>query len=97
MLDPQWVEKYWSEQAQVDEADPDRLGFITGDGHHFRVGSAGRVWTRGFGGLRWLVTFDDGRRIETTNLWTQGLVPLEFRERFSVRASVEELDYAPLE
>jgi hypothetical protein len=33
---------------------------------------------RGFGGARYKIQMNDGRIIETTNLWTNGIIPEEF-------------------
>lgn len=33
---------------------------------------------RGFGGRKFVIQFNDGRKITTTNLWNQGEIPEEF-------------------
>jgi len=36
---------------------------------------------RGFDGRRFKIKFNNDKKIETTNLWTQGEIPKRFRER----------------
>jgi len=36
---------------------------------------------RGFGGTKFTVQFNDGRLVETTNLWCSGAIPTHFRTR----------------
>jgi len=36
---------------------------------------------RGFNGQKFRIKFDDGKIIETTNLWHQGTIPERFRNR----------------
>lgn len=59
--------------------------FIAGDrrcvrvsGRHFYIGDESPDWgnsCKGFGGARFTIRFDDGREVETTNLWHQGEIP----------------------
>jgi hypothetical protein len=60
-------------------------GGIIVDGRHYRVGPDSRDgWDgvfRGFGGRPFVVLLNDGRRIVTDNLWTQGVIPARFRGR----------------
>ena len=60
-------------------------GGIVVDGTHYRVGPESRDgWNgvfRGFGGRRFVVLLNDGRRIVTDSLWTQGVIPARFRGR----------------
>lgn len=53
------------------------------DGTHYVVcrETNERAAFRGFGGHRFRIRFEDGREIETTNLWCQGRIP----ERFATR------------
>lgn len=44
---------------------------------------------KGFNGQRFVVLFDDGRRVETTNLWSQGEIPERFRARLPDNARFE--------
>ncbi|KKL18200.1 hypothetical protein LCGC14_2477900 [marine sediment metagenome] len=52
------------------------------EGKHYVVGredQSGSDQGRGFGGAYFSIVTDDGRTIETTNLWHQGTVPGHFR------------------
>jgi hypothetical protein len=57
---------------------------------HYRVGrepkSATPSFCKGFGGQRFKIKFLDGRLIETTNLWHQGVIPKRFYDRFPINA-----------
>lgn len=70
-----WLEK--CEPALRDDPNTARI-----NGQHYIIGDerAGPEW-RGFSGRRWVIEFNDGRRVETTNLWAQGSIPLAFHER----------------
>ena len=47
--------------------------------------------TRGYGGTRFNITFNDGKKIETTNLIHLGVVPRDYREKFGEpNATIEE-------
>jgi hypothetical protein len=43
---------------------------------------------RGFGGTKWIVRFNDGRTLRTSNLWSTGVVPEVFRERLPQNAEL---------
>ena len=36
---------------------------------------------RGFGGKQFIIIFNNGRRVTTTNLWHQGTIPPRFKDR----------------
>jgi hypothetical protein len=44
--------------------------------------------SRGHGGRAFIVTFIDGRKVRTTNLWHQGTIPERFRNRLQPNATV---------
>jgi hypothetical protein len=53
------------------------------DGVHYYVGkeeNCDKRW-KGFGGRRFKIRFHDGREVETDNLWCQGGIPAEFKDR----------------
>lgn len=62
------------------------------NGVHYHIGRedlpANSMW-RGFGGARSVIVFNDGRRIESRNLWTQGAIPERFKERLPDNATFE--------
>lgn len=75
---------YWRTLAETP-------GVVTADWHRYEIGDdrpglSGS--SRGFGGRRFVVRFDDGRVVETSNLWTQGIVPEWFRDRVTPNAAV---------
>lgn len=43
-------------------------------------------YEKGFGGKKFIIGFMDGRLIETTNLWHNGIVPMHFRDRIKDNA-----------
>lgn len=55
---------------------------------------------RGFGGARFSIRFDDGRCVETRNLWCQGSIPERFHDRLPNNAILlqeGERDYGPVD
>jgi hypothetical protein len=42
---------------------------------------------RGFDGALWLIKFNDGRKIRTTNLWHNGEIPEDYRSELPNNAS----------
>ena len=68
------------------------------DGRHYQIEpdrpnvSSGSL---GFGGGRFEIAFNDGRRVVTHNLWTQGEVPLHFRARLADNARFVERTKEP--
>jgi hypothetical protein len=57
-------------------------GGAAGGGTRMRVGLDKREpddW-KGFGGRKFIILFEDGRKVITTNLWSQGEIPKSFRE-----------------
>ncbi len=52
------------------------------NGTHYIVGDEDAPQSfRGFGGSLFLIQFDDGRRVATTNLWCQGEIPPALRDK----------------
>jgi len=76
---------FWTEKKRPDIKDSHR-SLRTPDGHHFWVGDEGKEGekryssTRGHAGRLFRIKFDDGRYVMSTNLWSQGLIPADFRE-----------------
>lgn len=52
---------------------------VVNGGHHW-IGNEKSSGFKGFGGAKWKIRFNDGREVETTNLWHQGTIPEHFRE-----------------
>jgi hypothetical protein len=59
---------------------------------HYHIGDekadGPKDW-RGHAGHPFRITFNDGRVVETTNLWAQGEIPEHFRDRLPPNAKVE--------
>lgn len=53
------------------------------DGSHYYIGieHPGHSAFQGFGGKKFIIKFNDGRKIVSTNLWHQGEIPSRFRDR----------------
>lgn len=61
-------------------------------GEAFNVGDeSSRGGFRGFGGARFVLLHEDGRRVATTNLWCLGRVPAHFRDRLPNNATFEQV------
>jgi hypothetical protein len=81
-----WLEKVrWREQGNS-------KAVVTETFKHYLIGSesvdASDCGFRGFGGRKFTVLFNDGRRVDTRNLWHQGTVPERFRDRLTPNAEV---------
>lgn len=61
------------------------------NGKHYQISNEDTSWAgfRGFGGAKFIVAFNDGRRLRTSNLWSQGDIPWWFRERLPDNATFE--------
>ena len=51
------------------------------DKWHYFIGDESKGGFRGFDGKRFKIRFNNGKEVETTNLWCQGEIPKRFRER----------------
>lgn len=50
------------------------------DGKHYSIGPENvGPFMRGMGGREFIIKFDDGRTVTTTNLWSQGSIPDNFK------------------
>lgn len=60
-------------------------------GRHYMIGreDAPEREPRGFLGQRFVIRFDSGKVVETTNLWSQGEIPGHFRQRLPDNATWE--------
>lgn len=52
-------------------------------GTHYWIGDENSSATRfrGFGGAKWVIKFNDGRVVKSTNLWCQSDIPDHFKDR----------------
>lgn len=70
---------FWLDHIEA----PNQLRYVRVDGKQYWIGDDDKTpskW-RGFGGARWDIEFFDGRRVITTNLWYNGVIPTHFRSR----------------
>lgn len=63
---------------------------VTPEYQHYVIGKGrGSASSKGFGGTKWVVTFHDGRIVQTDDLWQQGQVPEWLRDRFTANGTIE--------
>jgi hypothetical protein len=70
---------FWARYHERDKTDDNALVV---DGTHYVICRERPGGPRGFGGIRFKIEFNDGRMVETTNLWCQGDIPEEWRKLF---------------
>jgi len=87
---------FWGPGGDVDQIEPANRVVI--DGEHYMLGD-NTAGMKGFGGRRFDIEFFDGRRVTTTDLWFQGVIPPKWRERFpdNARFVQPEIDAVPRE
>ena len=81
--------EFWD--SKLDIKDDARTARV--DGRHYWIGredAPAYEGCRGFGGSLFIIKFHDGRRVESTNLWTQGVIPPSYRDRLPDNAVFEE-------
>lgn len=73
---------FWSKKVKSDKTEePYRVVIINGT--HYYIGDEdSQSGFRGFGGAKFYIEFNDGTKVETTNLWCQGEIPSLWREKF---------------
>ncbi|TMR92836.1 hypothetical protein [Nonomuraea basaltis] len=80
-------DRLWGPGGRADQTDPGRRVVI--DANLYLIGDGrGSHGFRGFGGHRFDIEFFDGRRVTTTDLWHQGVIPPKWRERYPNNARV---------
>ncbi len=67
---------FWLKKITMPEEDENRRVIVTGQ--HYMMG-ANTSGPKGFAGRRFAIHFNDGRTVETCNLWFQGEIPEKFR------------------
>lgn len=70
---------FWSDLIKV----ADHPNMVRVKAVHYQVcgdEGGGRAEFRGFGGRHFTIRFDDGRTVQTNNLWCQGGIPERFRQ-----------------
>lgn len=77
---------YWTRLliAHVDK----EVKYVVCNNRHYIIGDEDeKSLARGFGGRKFRITFFDGTVVHTTNLWSQGLIPIPFQHIFHNNAS----------
>ena len=72
-----WMKKV----ALASHGDPNA---VRAEGWHYYIGDESKsscASFRGFGGRKFVIRFNDGRVVTTTNLWCQGEIPPHFANR----------------
>lgn len=71
-----WQERYNYDQSHSKEG-------VVIDGIHYYIGDeSSKSHSRGFGGAKFQIQFNDGEIVNTTNLWCQGEIPPEWKDKF---------------
>lgn len=72
-----FTKKYWLDRVN----NKDSKTQVVINGFMYQIGEENSsVYSRGFDGARFEIEFFDGRKIITTNLWSNGPIPDEFKE-----------------
>jgi hypothetical protein len=71
--------RFWLDWIRDDQVRTDTL--VAGGCHYVIGAEDGSRYVRGFGGARFHFVKDDGTEIVSTNVWYQGRVPEQFRDR----------------
>ena len=71
---------FWQERYKQDKFLPPHMVAII-DGTHYTIGdSSSKI--RGFCGRKFVIEFNDGTKVITTDLWCQGDIPPTFKDKF---------------
>jgi len=88
---------FWLKKQYLAEEDKKRQTIVDGSHYMFMISSEDEhLIFRGFGGREFNILFHDGREVRTSNLWSQGKIPEEFRHLFPDNARFIEVE-EPLE
>jgi hypothetical protein len=74
-------ERFWGPGGDRDRDDLARRVVVDGE-HYLICDETASAVMRGFGGHPFGIEFFDGRRVTTRNLWHQGTVPPQYRDRY---------------
>ena len=79
---------FWERLLEDDLKRSQQVAII--DGHHYIIEPENsKEPFRGFGGDKFIIHFKDGREVITTNLWYQGEIPEEYKEKFPNNADFD--------
>ena len=69
---------FWNEKVN----DKNNINVVRAEGEQYYIGNENNNNSfRGFGGRKFVVKFFDGREVVSTNLWYNGAIPEDFKER----------------
>lgn len=79
--------KYWEEMYQQDLESPPHTACMI-DGKHYIIcdENSKETYFRGFGGQKFIIKFNDGTEVITTNLWYQGIPCNHWKDKFENNA-----------
>jgi len=69
---------FWLKKVELPQEDKSRQVIFSGQ--HYMIGVEDSGPIKGFGGSKFIIFFYDGRKVETSNLWSQGEIPERFRK-----------------
>jgi hypothetical protein len=81
---------FWTAIIRSDEINPEKAVVV--NNRHYIIGEETprnifQTLGRGFGGSKFIIQFNSGKRLETTNLWHQGMIPDRFRNNLPDNAT----------
>lgn len=80
---------FWREKVEQDAQQPPHKVAII-NGVHYYIDDENIVGEfRGFGGDKFVIHFNDGTEVTTTNLWCQGDIPPQWRDKFPDNAKFD--------
>lgn len=81
--------EFWEDMLKRDQAEDSHLHFVA-EGAHYCIGDEDSTsYFRGFDGAKVTITFNDGTVVKSSNLWYQGEIPENFRDKFPDTAKIE--------
>lgn len=80
--------EFWERLLENDLKRSQQVAII--DGHHYVIEPEDdKSGSRGFGGDKFVIHFNDGREVVTTNLWCQGEIPENYKDKFPNNANFD--------
>ena len=73
---------HWQNQLEADKERGDYKWAVIDGGHYVIAPEDEKTRFRGFGGQKFIIIFEDGTVVRTTNLWFQGHIPEEWKSQF---------------
>lgn len=88
MVENKWCYEcfFWNSQLEADK----HRKFAVIDGGHYVIAEDAPKGFRGFGGAEFKIRFFNGEQITTHNLWFQGEIPEEFKDKMPDNAEFVE-------